>query len=75
MRMYMVLNFNFLSSDEIIVDTLETSSGTKFVPHVVDGIKIISVGMLAEEGQSLAWRGPILTRLLKQFMFDVQWET
>lgn len=63
-----------LSSDEIIVDTLETSSGTKFVPHVVDGIKIISVGMLAEEGQSLAWRGPILTRLLKQFMFDVQWE-
>ena len=62
-----------LSSDEIVVDTLETPSGTKFVPHVVDGIKVISVGMLAEEGQSLAWRGPILTRLLKQFMFDVQW--
>lgn len=62
-----------LSSDEIVVDTLETSSGTKFIPHLVDGIKVISVGMLAEEGQSLAWRGPILTRLLKQFMFDVQW--
>ena len=62
-----------LSSDEINVETLETSSGTKFVPHVVDDIKVISVGMLAEEGQSLAWRGPILTRLLKQFMFDVQW--
>ena len=59
--------------EELSVETVETEQGDQFIPPLVDGVKVMSVGMLAEQGQSLAWRGPILTRLLKQFLFDVVW--
>ena len=61
-----------LGLDASSVETVETDR-VQFVPLQIDGIKVMSVGMLAEQDQSLAWRGPILTRLLKQFLFDVVW--
>ena len=61
-------------ADSLTVETQDRDGVTKFIPPVLDGIKVMSVGMLADEGQSLAWRGPILTRLLKQFLFDVAWD-
>lgn len=60
-------------ADSLSVETKDIDGITKFIPPVLDGIRVMSVGMLAEDGQSLAWRGPILTRLLKQFLFDVAW--
>ena len=60
-------------ADSLAVETQDIDGVTKFIPPVLDGIRVMSVGMLAEDGQSLAWRGPILTRLLKQFLFDVAW--
>lgn len=60
-------------ADSLEVETQDIDGVTKFIPPVLDGIRVMSVGMLAEDGQSLAWRGPILTRLLKQFLFDVSW--
>ena len=60
-------------ADSLAVETQDIDGVTNFIPPVLDGIRVMSVGMLAEDGQSLAWRGPILTRLLKQFLFDVAW--
>ena len=60
-------------ADSLVVETQDSDGVTKFIPPVLDDIRVMSVGMLAEDGQSLAWRGPILTRLLKQFLFDVAW--
>ena len=60
-------------ADSLAVETQDIDGVTKFIPPMLDGIRVMSVGMLAEDGQSLAWRGPILTRLLKQFLFDVAW--
>ncbi|MAR07099.1 MAG: MRP family ATP-binding protein [Cyanobium sp. NAT70] len=62
-----------LGADELTVETQEGPDGSVFIPPIVQEIKVISVGLLASKEQSLAWRGPILTRLLKQFMYDVQW--
>ena len=62
-----------LCSDDSTVETEEISGAHRFIPVDLDGMKIMSVGMLATPDQSLAWRGPILTRLLNQFMYDVNW--
>lgn len=57
------------------VATIERDGETRFVPALHQGIRVMSVGMLAERHQSLAWRGPILTRLLQQFLYQVDWGT
>ena len=62
-----------LGADHVSVETVECDERLQFVPLEIDQLKVMSVGMLASPGQSLAWRGPILTRLLKQFMYDVVW--
>ena len=55
------------------VSTKEEDGVTKFIAIDHDGLKIMSVAMLAKREQSLAWRGPILTRLLNQFLYQVDW--
>ena len=63
-----------LGAEQLTVQTSEGTDGSQFIPPIVDEIQVMSVGFLASKDQSLAWRGPILTRLLKQFMYDVRWE-
>ncbi|WP_186539262.1 P-loop NTPase [Synechococcus sp. BIOS-E4-1] len=62
-----------LGVDSIEVDTFVSNNRTRFIPATIRDLKVMSVGMLADASQSLAWRGPILTKLLKQFLFDVEW--
>ncbi len=37
------------------------------------GIKAISLGMFIHPGQPVIWRGPMITKLLTQFLRDVDW--
>ncbi len=39
------------------------------------GIKAISLGMFIHPGQPVIWRGPMITKLLTQFLRDVDWGT
>ena len=55
------------------VQTLDTPLGQKFIPLEAHGIKVISVGLLAEPERPLAWRGPILHKIITQFINDVEW--
>jgi ATP-binding protein involved in chromosome partitioning len=55
------------------VNTIETSQGTKFLPLEAHGIKLMSVGLLAEPDHPLAWRGPVLHKIITQFIQDVEW--
>jgi ATP-binding protein involved in chromosome partitioning len=43
------------------------------VPMQKFGIKIMSFGMLLEQGQPVIWRGPIVSRAIKQFLGEVMW--
>ncbi len=45
----------------------------KMEPLVKDGIKVISIGFLVEEGQAIVWRGPMASSAIKQFTADVNW--
>ncbi|MDU8926306.1 Mrp/NBP35 family ATP-binding protein [Alisedimentitalea sp. MJ-SS2] len=45
----------------------------KLLPPEAYGIKVMSIGLLLEEGQAVVWRGPMLIGTLQQFLTDVNW--
>jgi ATP-binding protein involved in chromosome partitioning len=47
--------------------------GQKITPSVHWGIKVISVGFFVERDGAVVWRGPMIHKLLQQFIEDVDW--
>jgi ATP-binding protein involved in chromosome partitioning len=43
------------------------------VPLEAYGVKVMSVGFMIDERQPVIWRGPMVTQLLRQFMYNVAW--
>lgn len=50
-----------------------TVVGEMIMPPERDGVRMISAGALYGEDQPLVWRGPIISRMIQQFMTDVYW--
>ena len=42
-------------------------------PLEVDGLKILSIGLLVDPRQAIVWRGPMVTSALRQFVTDCIW--
>ncbi|MFT7588957.1 MAG: ATP-binding protein involved in chromosome partitioning [Limisphaerales bacterium] len=42
-------------------------------PVEKDGLKVLSIGFLVDENQAIAWRGPMASSALKQFVTDCDW--
>jgi ATP-binding protein involved in chromosome partitioning len=55
------------------VEVIQTSQGQRFLPLEAHGIKFMSVGLVAEQDHPLAWRGPVLHKILTQFITEVAW--
>jgi ATP-binding protein involved in chromosome partitioning len=55
------------------VDRLPPPENGRIIPAEKDGIKLISIGLLADPNQPLIWRGPMLHSAIKQFVMDVAW--
>ncbi len=47
--------------------------GSKVKPMLVDGVEMMSMGSLMEEGQSLIWRGAMITKAIEQLLRDILW--
>jgi ATP-binding protein involved in chromosome partitioning len=45
----------------------------KIVPLEAHGIKVMSLGFLIERDQPAIWRGPIVMKIVTQFLRDVAW--
>ena len=45
----------------------------KIIPLEAHGIKVISIGFLIERDQPAIWRGPIVMKIITQFLRDVAW--
>lgn len=45
----------------------------KVIPVTVQGLKIISMGILADEDSPIIWRGPMVAQLIGQFLNQVDW--
>jgi len=46
----------------------------KMIPFEKYGAKIISMASLLKNGTPLIWRGPMRSKVINQFLADVQWE-
>jgi ATP-binding protein involved in chromosome partitioning len=47
--------------------------GGKIVPLESYGVKLISLGFLVERDAPAIWRGPIVVKIISQFLQDVEW--
>jgi ATP-binding protein involved in chromosome partitioning len=45
----------------------------KIIPHEAHGVKVMSLGFLIERAQPAIWRGPIVMKIIVQFLKDVAW--
>lgn len=43
------------------------------LPREAMGVRCISMGMLVEPGVPVIWRGPMLAKMINQFLFQVDW--
>lgn len=45
----------------------------KLIPMQRHGVKSMSIGYLVDEEKPIVWRGPMVTKLIEQFLADVEW--
>jgi ATP-binding protein involved in chromosome partitioning len=50
-------------------------TANKITPATHHGLRVISVGFFVERGGAVIWRGPMVHKLLQQFLEDVDWGT
>ena len=46
---------------------------SRIIPAIHHGLHVISVGFFVDKGEAVVWRGPMVHRLLQQFLGDVDW--
>ena len=46
---------------------------SRITPAMHHGLRVISVGFFVDKGEAVVWRGPMVHRLLTQFLGDVDW--
>ncbi len=45
----------------------------KIIPFEKHGVKMISMASILKKGQPLIWRGPVRSKIINQFLADVEW--
>ncbi len=50
-----------------------TMAGDRLRPVTVDGLKVISIGLMIAPDEAVIWRGPMLHRAIVQFLRDTDW--
>lgn len=56
-----------------INEPLQVDPDAKIIPLEAHGIKLVSIGFLIERDQPAIWRGPIIMKVITQFLRDVNW--
>src|SRR5438093_2611605 len=46
----------------------------RFIPPVMRGVKLISMGYFLPKDEAVIWRGPMLHKMIQQFLGEVDWE-
>ncbi len=47
--------------------------GQRIIPLEAHGVKLMSLGLMIERDAPAIWRGPIIVKILQQFLRDVDW--
>lgn len=51
----------------------QQSEDGRLLPPENHGIKVMSMGFLVKDDQPVVWRGPLLDRVIRQFLNDADW--
>ena len=51
----------------------EANDEGRLLPPQSHGVKFMSLGLIAEDGSPVIWRGPMLAKMVTQFLHDVAW--
>jgi len=49
------------------------SPDQKIMPLEAHGLKVVSMGLLTDPTQAVAWRGPMVHKMIQQFLYQVEW--
>ncbi|MEM7310970.1 MAG: Mrp/NBP35 family ATP-binding protein [Planctomycetota bacterium] len=49
------------------------AQGKKLIPKMRHGVKTMSIGYLIPDDKPVIWRGPMVHKLIEQFLGDVEW--
>ena len=52
---------------------LEVSANQKLLPKKTFGVSVVSFGFLTNEREPVIWRGPMISKALRQLCFDTEW--
>ncbi len=55
------------------ISTQPEVRGEKLMPVDNFGIRVMSIGLLVDEDSPVVWRGPLITKAIRQFREDVEW--
>lgn len=50
-----------------------SADGQRLLPAAACGLRMISMGLLLDRGAPVIWRGPMLAKMIDQFLFGVEW--
>ncbi len=53
---------------------LASPDGQKIMPAEKYGLKVVSMGFLAQDDAPVIWRGPMLHSVIRQFFLEVAWD-
>lgn len=56
-----------------LTGNMPVTSGRKLLPLEGHGVKVVSFGFLTDPAQPVIWRGPMVSKALEQFFYDVEW--
>jgi ATP-binding protein involved in chromosome partitioning len=54
-------------------DQPEAAESGKMLPLSAFGIEVISFGTILKPGQPVMWRGPMLAKAMREFLYEVEW--
>jgi len=55
-----------------ITETAQAEAG-RIIPHVAQGIKVISLALIVPAGTPVIWRGPLRSKAIDQFLGEASW--
>src|SRR5438046_9223993 len=56
-----------------IDEKARTREDRRIVPVEKHGLRVISMGMFVGEATPVIWRGPMITKLITEFLRNVEW--
>ncbi|WP_199616506.1 Mrp/NBP35 family ATP-binding protein [Paenibacillus alkalitolerans] len=65
--------YGFSVPDMMGIEERPALEGNAVVPVTSHGVKVISMGFFVEENAPVIWRGPMLGKMLRNFLTEIDW--